>query len=91
MSPFFGCSFHLYHSISGPFLNGKTSLDCFISKNIIHIQSTSKNRTVRVSNGHFSDTFCVRISDAKNKMSAIVLLLQFYCGAGYNGHRLYNL
>jgi hypothetical protein len=28
------------------------------------LQATSKIRTVRISNGHFSDTFSVRISDA---------------------------
>jgi hypothetical protein len=37
----------------------------------IYTQSTSENRAVRFSNGHFSDSFCIRISDAKNKMAAI--------------------
>jgi hypothetical protein len=36
------------------------------------LQSQSENRTVRISNGHFSDTFSVRFSDAKNKMAAII-------------------
>jgi hypothetical protein len=31
------------------------------------LQHTSESRTVRHSNGHLSDVFCVRLSNAKNR------------------------
>jgi hypothetical protein len=33
------------------------------SKQEIKVQSTSESQTVRLSNGHLSDTFCVRLSN----------------------------
>jgi hypothetical protein len=42
----------------------------FFKWSLYYVQWPSKIRTVWYSNGHFSDTFWVRFSDAKNKMAA---------------------